>query len=138
MSIKDFIKDKMLLTILLLLSIITIEIFLIPYTFGKFIKIYIPTVIICVYLIGIGIEYLIKQRFYKRIKNNLDELDEKYLITEIIKEPNFIEGKLLRNILKQIDKSMLEHVNKYKYKQEDYKEYIELWIHEIKIPIASR
>lgn len=138
MSIKDFIKDKILLTILLLLGIITIEIFLIPYPFGKFIKIYIPTIIVCLYLIGIGIEYFIKQRFYKKIENILNELDEKYLITEIIKEPNFIEGKLLKNTLEQIDKSMLEHVNKYKYKQEDYKEYIELWIHEIKIPIASR
>ena len=32
---------------------------------------------------------------------------------------------------------MNENVNKYKYLQEDYKEYIELWIHEIKIPIAA-
>ncbi len=27
---------------------------------------------------------------------------------------------------------MLENVNSYKQLQEDYKEYIELWIHEIK------
>ncbi len=32
---------------------------------------------------------------------------------------------------------MLENVNKYKYLTEDYKEYIELWIHEIKTPIAA-
>ena len=32
---------------------------------------------------------------------------------------------------------MLENVNKYKNLQEDYKEYIELWIHEVKIPIAA-
>ena len=32
---------------------------------------------------------------------------------------------------------MLENVNSYKQLQEDYKEYIELWIHEIKIPIAT-
>ena len=32
---------------------------------------------------------------------------------------------------------MLENVNKYKYMTEDYKEYIELWIHEIKIPKAK-
>ena len=31
---------------------------------------------------------------------------------------------------------MHENVNKYKYLQEDYKEYIELWIHEVKIPIV--
>lgn len=32
---------------------------------------------------------------------------------------------------------MIEHVNKYKFLQEEYKEYIELWIHEIKTPIAA-
>ena len=32
---------------------------------------------------------------------------------------------------------MSENVNKYKYMTEDYKEYIELWIHEIKTPIAT-
>ena len=32
---------------------------------------------------------------------------------------------------------MYENVNKYKYMGEEYKDYIELWIHEIKIPIAS-
>ena len=31
----------------------------------------------------------------------------------------------------------LENVNQYKHLQEDYKEYIELWIHEIKLPIAA-
>ena len=33
---------------------------------------------------------------------------------------------------------MIENVNTYKYLQEEYKEYIEMWIHEVKTPIASR
>ena len=44
---------------------------------------------------------------------------------------------MLKNYLEQIDKSMYENVNRYKYLTEDYKEYIELWIHEIKLPIAA-
>ncbi|MCI9063695.1 MAG: hypothetical protein HFJ17_03740 [Clostridia bacterium] len=138
MNFKAFIKDKILLSCLLLFGIATIEIFLIPYQFGNFIKIYIPVTIVFLYIIGILIEYFTKRRFYKNIENTLNELDDKYLISEIIKEPNFIEGKILKKLLEQIDKSMIENVNSYKYKQEDYKEYIELWIHEIKIPIASR
>ena len=39
--------------------------------------------------------------------------------------------------MQEAGKSMLENVNTYKRLQEDYKEYIELWIHEIKIPIAT-
>ena len=137
MNFKSFIKDKILLCFLLLFGIATIEIFLIPYRFGSFIKLYIPVAIIFIYIIGLSIEYFMKQRFYKDLEDTLNNLDDKYLISEIIKVPSFIEGKILKDLLEQINKSMVENVNKYKYKQEDYKEYIELWIHEIKIPIAS-
>lgn len=137
MNFKSFIKDKILLITLLLFGITTIEIFLIPYPFGNFIKIYIPVTIIFLYIIGLSIEYFMKQRFYKGLEDTLNNLDDKYLISEIIKVPSFMEGKILKDLLEQINKSMVENVNKYKYKQEDYKEYIELWIHEIKIPIAA-
>ena len=72
-----------------------------------------------------------------RLRGKLDSLDEKYLISELLLTPSFEEGKILKEVLQDTDKSMLENVNKYKYIQEDYKEYIELWIHEIKMPIAT-
>ena len=137
MRLKDFIKDKIVTIILLLFGIVTIEIFLLAYSFGNFIKIYIPTAILGLYFIGLTIEYYTKKSFYQVLTNTLNELDEKYLVTEIIKTPSFIEGKILKSSLQQIDKSMIEHVNQYRYLTEDYKEYIELWIHEVKIPIAA-
>ena len=137
MNLKNFIKGKLLTIALIIFSLATIEIFLMAYPFGKFIKIYIPLSIIIFGAIGILVEYFIKRNYYTNMQNTLEELDEKYLITEIIKEPSFIEGKILKQTLEEIDKSMTENVNKYKYLQEDYKEYIELWIHEIKMPITT-
>ena len=64
-------------------------------------------------------------------------MKEKYLIAEIIETSNFCEGKILKEVLQETDKSMLENVNEYKHLSEDYKEYIELWIHEVKMPIAT-
>ena len=137
MDFKLFFKDKAITILLLLFGIITIEIFLMAYNVGMFIKIYIPLIIMGLYMISIIIEYFKRKKFYDNLLKILEELDEKYLITEIIKTPNFLEGQIFKNSLEQIDKSMLENVNKYKYMTEDYKEYIELWIHEIKIPIAT-
>lgn len=137
MDFKLFFKEKAIAILLLLFGIITIEIFLMAYNVGMFIKIYIPLIIMGLYMISIIIEYFKRKKFYDNLLNMLEELDEKYLITEIIKTPNFLEGKIFKNSLEQIDKSMLENVNKYKYMTEDYKEYIELWIHEIKIPISA-
>lgn len=137
MNLKSFIKDNILVTFFLFLAIVTIEIFLIPYPFGDFIKWYIPIAIFCLYTIGLTIEYRRRRNFYQNVSQTLDSLEEKYLIAEIIKTPNFEEGKYWKEVLEQLDKAMIENVNKYKFKQEDYKKYIELWIHEIKIPIAT-
>ena len=137
MNFKLFLKEKAITILLLLFGIITIEIFLMAYNVGLFIKIYIPHIIMGLYVVSIAIEYFKKKKFYDNLSNMLEELEEEYLITEIINTPDFLEGKILKNTIETIDKSMLENVNKYKYMTEDYKEYIELWIHEIKIPIAT-
>lgn len=138
MKFGSFIKDKILQISLIVFGIATIEIFLFAYPYGNFIKIYIPLTILILYFISIIVEYFKKKLYYQNIYKLLDELKEKYLITEIIENSSFVEGKILKEILEQIDKSMIENVNTYKYLTEDYKEYIEMWIHEIKIPIASR
>ena len=137
MSFWMFLKEKIVQIVLLMFAVVTIEIFLMIYSFDSFIKIYIPLIIFGLYMAGFIYEYQIKKRYYDELQKTIDELDEKYLITEIMKTPNFIEGKILKSILGQVDKSMHEQVNKYKYLQEDYKEFIELWIHEVKLPLTT-
>lgn len=137
MKFKDYIKDKLLLIILLVLAILSIETLLLAYQILPIIRIYIAVILILVVAIAMGIEYYKKKNFYNKLKQDLEELNEKYLISEIINTPSFTEGKILKEIIQETGKSMLENVNIYKNIQEDYKEYIELWIHEIKIPIAT-
>ena len=62
---------------------------------------------------------------------------EKYLISEIIEKPRMQENLAYYRILKKANKSMLENVTSVRKAQKDYKEYIESWVHEIKIPITS-
>lgn len=137
MKFRDFIKDRILLIVTVILALISIEILLLAYNIGIIAQIYIAIIIILVVGISIFVEYKNKQHFYNQLKTNMDELNEKYLISEIIKTPNFIEGKILKETIQDTEKSMLENVNHYKNIQEEYKEYIELWIHEVKIPIAA-
>lgn len=88
---------------------------------------------ISILLIG----YYRKKTFYDELLLNLERLDKKFLILETIVPPNFYEGELLCNILYDINKSMLENMKQYEHITNDFKEYIEMWIHEIKIPISS-
>ena len=137
MNLKKYLKDNLITIILVFFAIVTIEIFLLIYPISLFMQIYIPLIIVIAYSIGLSIDYLKRKKFYNKTQELLEELDKKYLIAEVMPKGNFTEAKMLKDILIQTDKAMLEHVNEYKYRQEDYKEYIELWIHEIKIPIAA-
>ncbi|WP_261829003.1 sensor histidine kinase [Inconstantimicrobium mannanitabidum] len=83
------------------------------------------------------IECFQRKRFYDEIFGVLDNLDKKYLIAEVIKKPSFFEGRIIYDILQQSNREMHEHVNSYKILQNEYREYIEAWVHEIKTPIAS-
>lgn len=37
----------------------------------------------------------------------------------------------------EIDKAMKEHLNELLYRQSELKEYIEMWCHEVKTPVAT-
>lgn len=78
-----------------------------------------------------------KKRFFNELKNNLEVLDKKYLVTEMIKKPSFYEGDLYYDFLYEINKAMNEEVKCYSKNLKDFKEYIEMWIHEVKLPLQS-
>lgn len=82
-------------------------------------------------------EFLRKKNYYDKLLYYTNELDKKYLISEMLEYPNFYEGEILYDMLQNVSKSMYEHVSTYQNENVEFQEYIELWIHEIKLPIAS-
>lgn len=82
-------------------------------------------------------EYARKRRFYDSLLTNLRELGRKYLIAETTESPAFCEGKILYDILRESDKSMCDCVADYRRENAAFREFIELWVHEVKLPVAS-
>lgn len=82
-------------------------------------------------------DYWRKREFYQRLATALAELDQKYLLPELVEQPGFYEGRLFADVLRECDKSMAEHVADYRRQNREFREYIELWVHEAKIPVAS-
>ena len=115
---KKFLKDKIIYIILLIFTIISIEIFLIPYNVQLYIKIYVPVIICLSFIVAFITEYYSKEKYYKTIKSRMEDLQEKYLITELLPKSNYIETEMMEDIIKDMGKSMLENVNMYKYLQD--------------------
>lgn len=137
MKLLDYIKDKHIEIFLFVILNIMNTLLLYSFEVNIILIIYIPIITIMFGLLIMFYDYFKKYKFYYIINKTLNELDQKFLINEIITEPNFLEGKLLYDYLYEIDKSFHENVNIYKTSYLEFREYMELWCHEIKTPIAT-
>lgn len=88
-------------------------------------------------LLPVSAEYARKRSCYDRLLRSLDALDRKSLLSEVIEEPDFLEGRILYRVLKASNKSMNDEIALYRRREEEYREYIEAWTHEVKTPLAA-
>ena len=137
MSFLKYLKDKIFIIITFLFSYIIILLMLIAFKIDYSLIIAITIVLFLMILIIILTDYFRKKGFYNTLINNTNKLDKKYLVLETLYKPDFYEGKIAYDTLYEINKSMTENVKKHNDQLTDFKEYIEMWIHEIKVPIAS-
>ena len=81
-------------------------------------------------------EYGKKRRFYNELFQRLSQLDNKNYIGEMFSTADFLDAEILEEIIRICNKSYLDDLSVYKSEKENYREYIELWVHEIKTPLA--
>ena len=137
MKFSRFLEEK----IIFLLANISLLFLLSIYLFFLQIPLIFILVLIILYLgIMFGylvIEYQLTKKKYNEIIHLVDSLNEKYLITDIIKKPNRMSDRVYYYALKKACKDMNDKISDIEKKSREYQEYIESFAHEIKTPIAS-
>ena len=137
MSLKKYLLDKTPQIVISLIGFVITIFMLNAFKVGKDLKIAITIIFVIVCIINNSFDYFRKYKFYKNLSTVLKKLDKKYLILEMINKPNFYEGEIFYQALYEINKSMNENVKEYNLSITEFKEYVEMWIHEVKIPISS-
>lgn len=137
MKILKYFKDKLVFLAMNLIIFILISLYLIFLKKG-FVLI---GILFCVWFAPLIIYMIIDsfryKKYFREMNEILNSLDKKYLLPEVIREQNFVVLDEMNEIFKIIGRDMHEHIKCYKDMQENYREYIETWVHEIKTPIAS-
>ena len=137
MRLKEFLKDRLLFILWNALIAAFSAVLFFVVDAKVFFVLFVP----CLYIFGcaavLAVEFIRKNSYYKKLYYNLDELDRKCLLSEIIEEPNFYEGKMLYDILKTSNKAMNDEIAGHSRSSAEYREYIEMWVHEVKTPIAG-
>ncbi|OCA96680.1 HAMP domain-containing histidine kinase [Clostridium beijerinckii] len=137
MTISEFLKDKAIVILCNSLMFIILSIIMFVINVNLIIVVF----VFCIWFFPlcsyIALEYIKHKKYFGDIDSLLEKLDKKYLIPEMLNEAESVQGEKFNSLLKQLSRDMYEHVKYYKDMQEDYREYLEAWIHEIKTPIAS-
>lgn len=137
MKITNYLKDKFLPIFIYIINILIITMLLIAFKSNESLILVFITFQIILGLTLLLMDYFKKRAFYKMIQSKLINLDKKYLVLEMLERPKTSEEELIYQILYEINKCYIEKLKDYKLSLTNFKEYIELWIHEVKIPISS-
>lgn len=88
-------------------------------------------------LAGLFLTYWKRSRQMRQLLDMARQLSERYLISEVMELPEQAEDQVYYRLLKMAGKSMLEQIGEVQRERQEYKEYIEQWIHEVKTPITA-
>ncbi|MDE7188174.1 MAG: sensor histidine kinase, partial [Lachnospiraceae bacterium] len=87
----------------------------------------------CSFLSG----YLRRRKRILYLRSLMDSLDQKYLFTEVTGSPESELEKVYFQLMKTALKSMTDEVSEARRLNREYQEFVEQWIHEIKVPLTG-
>ncbi len=82
-------------------------------------------------------DYLARRRRFQYLHSVMDSLDQKYLFGEITDEPLSQMEQVFWGLMKSALKTMTDEVAASRRLNQEYRDFIEQWIHEMKIPITG-
>ncbi len=82
-------------------------------------------------------EYRNRKQYFSQMGQVLDKVDQRFLLGELMPPSFRLEDRMYREMIRKSNKSVIERIRRMEGEQQEYREYIESWVHEIKAPITS-
>lgn len=137
MNVGEFLKSRAPVLFLNLMGVAVLLVFLFSVGNEGEVLVQIAAVWFLVMAVYLMLQYKSRKTMFRKLEKSVENLDKKYVISEVIEPPILLEAKPYYNLLKIASKSMREEINIIRDERKEYKEYVEQWIHEVKTPIAS-
>jgi signal transduction histidine kinase len=137
MKIFDFLEEKIALILFLTSFMLVLSLFLIALK--------IDVLIVCLFnlffflgsFLFLCFEYVSLVNKNKKIEQLITNLEEKYLIAEVLPKSKNLENQAYVKAIKLACKAMNDKISALEEAKKEYQEYIESFVHEIKTPIAA-
>ena len=137
MSGKQYLKNQLPVILINLLGMLVLALFLIASDNPIQTVLFIFAVWSIVLVLSLLAFYFSRKKYLNKLLNMTEQLEERYLLPEIMQVPERADEQVFYQIMKMAEKSMLERIGEVQRERREYKEYIEQWIHEVKTPITA-
>ena len=137
MNGKQYFKNQLPVILINLLGMLALALFLIASGNGIQTVLFILVVWLIVLASCLLLFYFSRKKYLNKLLDMTEQLKERYLMPEIMQEPERADEQVFYQIMKMAEKSMLERIGEVQRERKEYKEYIEQWIHEVKTPITA-
>lgn len=137
MKLREFLRDHSLSLVLNIFGCLILGSFLrfIEVSFDHLFLIFSVWGLLLLYFYGNG--YLKQRRRIKNLSTILSALDQKNLFAEIAPKPKSAIESYYFDFMKEANRSMTKQISDYRRDFEEYQEYIEQWVHDVKTPIVA-
>ncbi|WP_068621309.1 sensor histidine kinase [Paenibacillus tuaregi] len=137
MTLGGYLKDKIILILLNGIGVLLLSLYLLAVRNNRTTVLLIAITWSLVYLIWATVDYWRRKLYFGKIDALMKELDQPYLVHECIENSWRLEDQLYREILRKSNKAVVERIYQLEHEQKEYREFIEGWIHEVKLPITQ-
>ncbi len=115
----------------------SVEIMLLTMKGSALVMLYVGIALTVAIFLGTFLDYYKSKKFMTELETAMDSLDKKYLLPEVLEPASSSDQQIYIAIIKQMEQSMADNIAEYRRRGEEYRDYIETWVHEVKIPIAT-
>lgn len=137
MNWKHYVKNLLPAILINLIGMMVLTVFLFATGNSADTVVLIVVVWILVLVICTAAKCYGRKKYLDELLSMVERLEERYLIADLMKEPERADDQVFYQILKLAEKSMLENVSAIRQERKDYRDYIEQWVHEVKTPITA-
>lgn len=130
-------KDRLSAVVANLLGVVALALFLLASGSGLGTVFLIALVWLAVLAAWLAGSCFLEKRRMDGLLKQARQLEERYLLPEILPPPVTAEEEVYRRLMQLAEKSMLEKIAAAERERKEYREYIEQWVHEIKTPITA-
>lgn len=98
----------------------------------------VAAVVVTFAVASLAYDYYRRRRFYRQLDDAVFDATDACIVASLLDEPEFVEGQATFEAVSSLTSAANRQISAAERDAEDYRRYIEAWIHEVKTPIAAQ